>query len=481
MLSVIIPSRNGQPYLQKTIDDLLKKAKGKIEVIVVLDGYWPDPQIKSDPRVVVIHHGTLGNNFGMRDSINAGMAIARGTHVMKTDEHCMFDKGFDLKLKADCKDNWVVIPRRYRLDPDEWKIIEDGRPPVDYAFIAYPYERPRHRVCGLHGGEWKQRHFDRKDILIDGTMSTQGSCYFMKKSFWDSTIGPLNSKDYGSFTHEPQEVCQKAWFSGGKTMVNKKTWYAHMHKGKRGKGYGFTGEQYKIHGRGNEKGRLFCIDFWINNKWKDRKHDWDWFLKQFWPVPSWPDDWKDRLAYDKNRERFIKNRLDFAKYLNELGFKKGAEIGVHRGYYSKVLCQAIPNLELICIDWWRGRTEYLHKQAQEKLAPFNTTLIKKTSMEALADVPDNSLDFVYIDANHRYAHVLQDIKAWTKKVRIGGIVSGHDYWKFPGSGYKGAKKAVDEYVNDRRIPLSVIPADKSIRKDDDKPPNWFFFKLREYK
>src|SRR3990167_4654120 len=140
MLSIIIPSRNDE-YLQKTIDDLLKKAEGAIEVIVVLDGYWPDPVLINNPRVVIIHHGTFHNSRGMRDSINAGMAIAKGEYVMKIDEHCMVDQGYDVKLIADCEDNWVVIPRRYRLDADKWEIIEDGRQPIDYMKIDYPYQR----------------------------------------------------------------------------------------------------------------------------------------------------------------------------------------------------------------------------------------------------------------------------------------------------------------------------------------------------
>ena len=56
MLSVIIPSRNNE-YLQRTIDDLLEKAEGEIEIIVVLDGYWPSPMLVHDIRVSIIHHG----------------------------------------------------------------------------------------------------------------------------------------------------------------------------------------------------------------------------------------------------------------------------------------------------------------------------------------------------------------------------------------------------------------------------------------
>src|SRR3990167_11142547 len=103
-LSVIIPSRQPE-YLQKTIDDLLLKARGEIEVIVVLDGYWPEPMLRDDQRVKIIHQGAVHDNPGMRAAINAGMSVADGEYVMKIDEHCMMDEGFDEKLKADCQDN----------------------------------------------------------------------------------------------------------------------------------------------------------------------------------------------------------------------------------------------------------------------------------------------------------------------------------------------------------------------------------------
>jgi glycosyltransferase involved in cell wall biosynthesis len=100
MVSVVIPSRNAE-FLQRTIDDLFAKAKGEIEVIVVLDGFWPDPPIINRNNLIIIHHGEVHNNKGMRFSINAGMAVAKGSHVMKIDEHCIVDEGWDEKLLAD--------------------------------------------------------------------------------------------------------------------------------------------------------------------------------------------------------------------------------------------------------------------------------------------------------------------------------------------------------------------------------------------
>ena len=300
MLSIIIPSRSPQ-YLQKTIDDLLTKAEGEIEIIVVFDGCWSVPMIKDNPKVRIVHHGTVHNSKGMRETINQGVAVSKGEYIMKTDEHCMFDQGYDLKLIADCEDNWVVIPRRLRLEPESWTLIEDRRQPIDYMFLAYPYERPLDITCGLHGAEWKQRYYDRKDILIDDTMSWQGSCYFMKRKHWD-WLGPMNTDMYGPFTQEAQEIGNKTWLGGGRLIVNKKTWYAHFHKGNKGKGYGFSNAQYMQFSADKEKGRVFCIDYWLNNKWENRVHDFEWLVEKFWPIPTWPDNWKEQLLIDKEKD-----------------------------------------------------------------------------------------------------------------------------------------------------------------------------------
>lgn len=303
MISVIIPSRSDQ-YLQKTVDDLFAKAEAEIEVIVVYDGRWANPILKDDPRLIQIHQGEIHNNLGMRAAINAGMDVAKGEYVMKIDEQCMVDQGFDVKLAADCEDNWVVIPRRWRLDPEKWMLTteseNDLRPPVDYMYLAYPYERAFDKTCGLHGAEWKERYYERKDILIDDTMSWQGSCYFLKKSYWNQLFPEgLDDVNYGNFTQEAQEIGNKVWLSGGRLIVNKKTWYAHWHKGSKGKGYGFSNEQYERHMDGTERGRVFCIDYWINDRWSSRIHDFAWLLAKFWPVPGWPDNWPQQIQKDK--------------------------------------------------------------------------------------------------------------------------------------------------------------------------------------
>jgi len=124
---------------------------------------------------------------------------------------------------------------------------------------------------------------------------------------------------------------------------------------------------------------------------------------------------------------------------NELGFKIGVEIGVERARLSKAFCDRIPGIKLFGVDPWKIYNGYEDYRSQEQLDQFleitletlkpypNVTLLKKTSAEALAEFEDGSLDFVYIDGNHDLFNVIHDITFWEKKVRPGGIISGHDY------------------------------------------------------
>ena len=144
-----------------------------------------------------------------------------------------------------------------------------------------------------------------------------------------------------------------------------------------------------------------------------------------------------------------RDRTSLGPLFVKLGFKRGAEIGVYKGEFSKVLCDAISGLELYCIDCYeRPRYARREKLAHTTLLPYNATFIKKFSMDALADFADGSLDFVYIDAAHDFDNACMDIICWSKKVKPNGIVACHDYYYFTNS---GVVKAVDAYTHCHHI------------------------------
>ncbi|MCK9520471.1 MAG: glycosyltransferase, partial [Dehalococcoidia bacterium] len=97
MLSVIIPSRNEQGYLEKTIESVLNAAEGEIEVIVVLDGWLPENPIQfpvTDTKQLRWIHNP--ESIGQRQAINQAARQARGKYIMKLDAHCAVAPGFDV-------------------------------------------------------------------------------------------------------------------------------------------------------------------------------------------------------------------------------------------------------------------------------------------------------------------------------------------------------------------------------------------------
>lgn len=232
MLSVIIPSYK-DPLLHKTINSILENFVGEFEIIAVLDGYWPSEQVINDKRVKTLH---LGKNRGMRDAINAGVAISKGEFIMRTDEHCMFAKGFDKEMTNSCKENWIMTARRYYLDPVKWQVMD--LPYVDYEKLSIQTAKETRKFTGM---PWKERQEERKDIAIDETMAMQGSCWVMTRKWWDKVIVELQTEGYGPMYQDSHEMVFKTWKAGGKLMVNKNTWFAHKHVSfPRTHGYGNT-------------------------------------------------------------------------------------------------------------------------------------------------------------------------------------------------------------------------------------------------
>jgi hypothetical protein len=99
-------------------------------------------------------------------------------------------------------------------------------------------------------------------------------------------------------------------------------------------------------------------------------------------------------------------------------------------------------------------------------------------MNALKLFPDNSLDFVYIDGNHDFLNIIQDIDGWKKKVRPGGILSGHDYANFSFKKHNHVKRALDAYARSYRMIPFFIAGDYEVRDGEkrDKYRSWFWVK-----
>ena len=80
------------------------------------------------------------------------------------------------------------------------------------------------------------------------------------------------------------------------------------------------------------------------------------------------------------------------------------------------------------------------------------TPLRMTSVEASKTFEDKSIDFVFIDAGHTYEEVVEDIKHWLPKVKAGGFIAGHDYYRVPpGKDQEGLHYAVHEFFTHEEI------------------------------
>lgn len=171
-------------------------------------------------------------------------------------------------------------------------------------------------------------------------------------------------------------------------------------------------------------------------------------------------------------------REDFPLFLKSLGLNgRGAEIGVNTGVFSTVLISAGFNLFFSIDNWSKNSFDTLDKDgnpslrsaehdynlAKERLNIFGerSKILRMSSQEASEMFRDHYFDFVYIDADHRYEAMCQDLLLWYSKVRPGGIIAGHDYkdgivdWETGLRSYYGVKQAVDEFFNNKKLEIKT--------------------------
>ena len=150
------------------------------------------------------------------------------------------------------------------------------------------------------------------------------------------------------------------------------------------------------------------------------------------------------------------------------------EIGCWKGRSTSFMAVEIINsgkdIRLDCVDTFLGSTEHAGTDKYKLFYEFTTnvepvrSVINRVhvlpSVEAAALYPDESLDFVFIDAAHDEENVFADCLAWYPKVKKGGIFGGDDY----GNGWPGVEAAVKRF----------LPPGKQLEKQF--LPHWYFQK-----
>lgn len=278
-VSIIISARN-EKYLKRTVEDIYEKATGEFEVIIGLNGKTEFEVPRNFPNLKVIESG---QNIGLKQMINLLVSNATGKYIYKSDAHCMFGKGFDEILQENMEDNWVVTPRFYVLNAEKWEVQDERF--YDYFYLCCPFTDKR----GLRfkaGGHWPERTAERINShpFMDETPQIHGSSWFVNREYFLNTLKGFPLDDPFGHAQEPIWLGLKNWLKGGKVMVNKRTWYAHLHQDGDKRGY----KEDKAH---TERTYNEVANYWLNNKEPNLMHDFEWFVNKFKDMPTWPSNW----------------------------------------------------------------------------------------------------------------------------------------------------------------------------------------------
>lgn len=267
-VSIIIPGRC-EIYFNKTVQSVLERAVGDIEVIAIIDGeHKGDPVISDDRRVKIIK---LEKSIGQRAAYNLGVRESTGEYVMKIDAHCLLSKGFDEALKEVCGDKDVLLPEMRRLDVKEWKPKIGG----ETLFMHFGIDMYCHY--------WKDYG---KRPGVKGTdpveiMTGQGSCWFCKRE-WNDYIGLLDEK-VGSWGNVGIEISLRTWLCGGRQTATKKAWQAHFFRKDEG------GFPYPMNGRNVARAHRYTREnyYFKDDAFKNQCRPFRWLIEKFAPIPQW--------------------------------------------------------------------------------------------------------------------------------------------------------------------------------------------------
>lgn len=351
-LSIVIPARN-EMFLSRTVSDILKNKRGRTEVIVGLDGEWADPPLKSHPDLTILYYP---ESIGQRAMTNQCVRLSSAKYIMKIDAHCTVDVGFDVKMMAEMKDDYTMIPTMYNLHVFDWvctsckhriyqgptpkdcpqchgKMVRDmiWKPRLGRRSLFYRFDPT------LHFQYWSAKKKEEKpdDILVE-TMSAQGSCFMLtREKYWELDIC---DEKHGSWGQQGTEVACKTWLSGGRLVSNRKTWYSHLFR-TQGGDFSFP---YPQSGRQVARARAYSRELFLNNKWPKAKHTFGWIIKKF-KAPEWPS--KAIITYTDNdldesiakacQKQMMKAGLPIYNVsLKPMNFGKNIVLNLQRGYLT---------------------------------------------------------------------------------------------------------------------------------------------------
>ena len=150
----------------------------------------------------------------------------------------------------------------------------------------------------------------------------------------------------------------------------------------------------------------------------------------------------------------------------------GVECGVYKGEFSLALLERLAPSRLYLIDPWYLVTREWHwgegdrstvsalcnilRRFEDELVSGRVVLRIDNDLNALAQLPDAHLDWAYLDSTHQYLQTVKELELLRRKVKAGGIISGHDWQPDPGHKHHGVCKAVREAVDRGEFELVLV-------------------------
>lgn len=345
-LSVIIPARK-EEYLAKTIESIHAAVRGDTEILVVIDGEEAGPPVPELHGVRIIRHDTpIGQRQSVNEAARLSEAkfiLKTDGHSMMAPgfdvelmAHCEYDwtviptmynlHAHDLVCRKCGTRHYNRGTHRPcpACGATDWETVivfaPNWRKRTDWMWFRSPAckDRPlrvqywgmKSTVCDACGGghdgvpdggacdycgakvfhktmEFPEQYqafkrWSKEQPPIADVMTGQGACWFLHRDrFWD--LGGLD-EGHGSWGQMGVEIACKAWLSGGRHVVNRNTWFAHLFRC--GDGQSFP---YEMRGSDQEKARQYSIDLWSGGRWPLQMRPLEWIAEKFTPVPTWPE------------------------------------------------------------------------------------------------------------------------------------------------------------------------------------------------
>lgn len=319
-LAILIPARN-EEFTTRTVQDILEHIELDTHIYVGFDGCPMSPDLPDVPNV----HVLISNEpIGQRAITNRLCKLTDAPYIMKIDAHCAFDQGFDRKMVEKMEPDITMVPVMRNLHAFDWVCPDGhrryqgpsgpckmcGKPTTkDVVWIAkinpqstaYRFDREMHFQ---YWNEWGRKQTGD----LTETLSIQGSCFLLtREKYWELDIS--SETDFKNWGQQGVEVACKTWLSGGRVLVNRTTWYAHMFR-TQGGDFSFP---WPNSTRDVLKNREVSKKLFEQNGWPGAKRPFSWLIEKFNP-PGW-----DNIKLTKGILYYTDNRLNmkFAKAIRK--------------------------------------------------------------------------------------------------------------------------------------------------------------------